>query len=50
MNVAVRKLALLERHFAEMDERARMEGYSNSGVDKELQRRVVELMDKVRLL
>ena len=50
MNIAVRKLAMLERHFAELDERARMEGNSGSTVDKELQRKVVELMDRVRLI
>ena len=49
MNIALRKLAMLEKDFAKREEVARLEGIS-SPIDKGLQRRITELMDRVRAI
>ena len=50
MNVALRKLAMLEKKFEVQEERAKLQGYFTSPVDNEMKRNVTELMDKVRTL
>ena len=48
MNIAVRKLAMLEKCFLEQEEHARIEGYSSCPIDRGFQEQVTKLMDKVR--
>ena len=50
MNIAVRKLVLLEKNILEREESARIQGYSTNVVDADFKRRVVDLMDKIRLI
>ena len=50
MNLAVRKLAMLEKSIYEREEIARTQGYSTDVVDADFKRRVTELMDKVRII
>ncbi len=48
MNIALRKLALLESQMRQKEEEAKIAGYTTSPVDKELKDRITKLMDKVR--
>lgn len=50
MNIAMRKLAMLEKEFTAREEEARISGYDTCPIDKGLQRRITELMDKVRVV
>ena len=50
MNLALRKLAMLEKAYAEMDEVAKIQGYSTVPYDQDFKRKVVNLMDKVRVI
>ena len=50
MNIALRKLAMLEKSLQEKEMQARMEGLSTSPIDKDFQARITNLMDKVRLI
>lgn len=50
MNVAVRKLAMLEKAMAQQEENARIQGYTSNVVDSTLKKNVTELMDKIRVL
>lgn len=50
MNIALRKLAMLEKNILEREESAKVQGYSTNVVDADFKRRVTDLMDKVRLL
>lgn len=50
MNIAVRKLALLEKSLIEREEANRIEGYASSPVDVAFREKVTQLMDKVRVL
>lgn len=47
MNIAIRKLALLEKAIEEQEERNRIDGYTTSPIDYEFKQRVSELMLKV---
>lgn len=46
MNIAIRKLALLEKAIEEKEERNRIEGYTTSTIDNEFKKKVSELMLK----
>ena len=50
MNIALRKLAMIEKCYAEMEENARIQGYSDCPIDREFQRRISEVMEKVRVI
>ena len=50
MNIAVRKLALLEKNILEREASARVQGYSTTVIDADFKRRVTNLMDKVRAI
>ena len=50
MNIALRKLAMLEQNYIRQEEEARIQGYSSCPIDNEMRRRVTDLMNKVRLI
>ena len=50
MNIAVRKLAMLEKSLIEREEANRIDGYVTSPVDVAFREKVSKLMDKVRVL
>lgn len=50
MNIALRKLAMLEQAMIAQEEAERIQGYATSSIDREFKRRVTDLMDKVRIL
>lgn len=50
MNIAVRKLALLEKSLIEREEANRIDGYATSPVDVAFREKVSKLVDKVRVL
>lgn len=50
MNIALRKLAMLEKSIAEREEAARLEGYTTSPVDPALREKITKLMEKVRVI
>jgi len=50
MNLAFRKLAMLEKDFIEREENARIQGYTSSPIDRDLKNRVTKLLDQVRYL
>ena len=50
MNIALRKFAMIEKTYAEMEENAKIQGYADCPYDKEFKRKISDLMDKVRLI
>lgn len=50
MNIAVRKLAMLEKSILEKEEAAKLDGYVSSPIDPIFKEKVVQLMDKIRVL
>lgn len=50
MNIAMRKLAMLEQSLIAKEEAARIEGYATSPVDNELRLKITKLMDRVRTI
>ena len=50
MNIALRKLAMLEKELIAKEECARIEGFSSCPVDVAFRERITNLMDKVRVL
>lgn len=50
MNIALRKLAMLEKEFQAREEESKISGYDTCPIDKGLQRRITELMDRVRVI
>ena len=48
MNIAMRKLAMLEKEFIQREETARIEGMATNTVDLALKERITKLMDKIR--
>lgn len=50
MNIAIRKLALLEKNILEKEREAAIEGYATSPVDPVFREKVVKLMEKVRTI
>ena len=50
MNIAMRKLALLEKNLIEREEAARLEGYTSSTVDTAFREKITKLMDQIRVI
>lgn len=50
MNLALRKLAMLEKDLIAKEEAAKIGGYSTSPIDTDLRIRISELMEKVRVI
>lgn len=50
MNIALRKLALLEKNIADREEAARVQGYTTNVVDADFKKRITDLMDRVRAI
>ena len=50
MNLAIRKLAMLEKEFIQKEEEAKLGGFTSSPIDHEFKNRITRVMDKVRLL
>ena len=50
MNIAIRKLAMLEKEMIAREEQARFEGYADCPIDQDFKNRVTYLMDQVRYL
>ena len=50
MNIALRKLALLEKEFEKQEEQAKIQGYTTISINRDLQRKIVDLMDRVRVI
>ena len=48
MNVALRKLALLEKNIMQKEEAAKVQGYTTSPVDPIFKKKIVKLMKRVR--
>ena len=48
MNIALRKLALLEKNLAEKEECAKINGYTTSPADRELQAKINDLLSRIR--
>ena len=48
MNIALRKLALIEQNIIKEEEKSKIEGYSTVVVDNEFKKRIVNLMDRIR--
>lgn len=50
MNIAIRKLAMLEKSLLEREEAAKLDGYVTSPIDPVFKEKVTRLMDKIRVL
>lgn len=50
MNIAIRKLALLEKTLEEKEINSKINGYVVSPVDAELKEKISKLMDQVRVI
>lgn len=50
MNIALRKLAMIEKDLIAREEEARLQGYTTSTIDQDFKRRITDLMDKVRVI
>ena len=50
MNIALRKLAMLEKDLIAREEAAKFEGYTTSPVDSAFREKITQLMDKVRVI
>lgn len=49
MNIAVRKLAMLEKSIAEREEIAKNQGCVTTPFDSDLKKRIINIMDKIRV-
>lgn len=49
MNIALRKLAMIERNIEEQEERAKIDGYVSCPVDAEFKEKISRLMEQVRV-
>ena len=50
MNIAIRKLAILEKSLLEREEAVKLDGYVTSPIDPVFKDKVTRLMDKIRVL
>ena len=50
MNLAYRKLAMLEKDFIAREEAAKIEGYTSCPIDRDFKDRITRLLDQVRYL
>ena len=50
MNLAMRKLAMLEKDFIEREEAAKLDGVVTSPIDREFKEKITKLLDQIRYL
>lgn len=50
MNLAFRKLAMLEKEIIAKEEAAKIDGYTSAPIDKEFKSKITKLLDQVRYL
>ena len=50
MNIALKKLAMLEEKMIKEEETAKAQGYCTAPIDQDLKRRITDLMDRVRVI
>ncbi len=50
MNLAYRKLAMLEREFIEREQAAKIEGTISSPIDRDFKEKITKLLDQVRYI
>ena len=50
MNIALRKLAMLEEKMVKDEEIARVQGFVTYPIDQDFKRRVTDLMDRIRVI
>ncbi len=50
MNIAMRKLAMLEKDLIQREQAAKLDGYTSSPVDPAFREKITKLMDKVRVI
>jgi hypothetical protein len=50
MPIAMRKLAMLEKAMIAIEEKERINGYSTCSIDKDLRRRIKDLVDRARVI
>ena len=50
MNLAYRKLAMLEKDFIQREEAAKIEGICSCPIDRDFKNRITRLLDQVRYL
>lgn len=50
MNIATRKLAMLEKIYQEQEVAQKLEGYTTNCIDNDMRDRVVSLMNRIRTL
>lgn len=50
MNIAMRKLAMLEKDLIAREEAARLDGFTTSPIDNQFREKITKLMDKVRVI
>ena len=50
MNIALRKLAMIEKDLIQREEAARLDGFTTAPIDHAFKDKITKLMDKVRAL
>ena len=50
MNIALRKLAMLEEKMVKDEEIARVQGFVTCPIDQDFKRHVTDLMDRIRVI
>lgn len=50
MNIAIRKLAMLEKAMLAQEEASRIDGYSTCPINQDLKQQITTIMDKVRAI
>ncbi len=50
MNIAMRKLAMLEKDLIQREQAVKLDGYTSSPVDPAFREKITKLMDKVRVI
>ena len=48
MNLAMRKLAMLEKDMIAREEQAKLEGYSSCPIDRDFKEKITKILDRVR--
>lgn len=50
MNIALRKLAMIEKNYTEIEEQSKIQGYTSCTIDRDFQRKIYDLMEKIRFI
>ncbi len=50
MNLAIRKLAMLEKDFIAREEEAKLNGFTSCPIDREFKNKISKVLDQVRYL